>query len=344
MKILLVSYAYAPNVGGIETVGEILHDQFVGAGHTVIVVTWTAGGGDDPGVVRRPGRWALLRLTRWADVVLHNNICLTAFWPLLVIRRPWVIAHHTWIARSDGRIGLRDRLKRRLLRRAANISISAAMAAHLGVPSTTIPDPYREALFTIVPGISRDRDIVLLARLVSDKGADVLISALALLKARGRRPTCTIIGGGPEEDALRRQAAAAGLDGQVAFAGAKRGTELVALLNRHRIIAVPSRWREPFGIVALEGIACGCVAVVTADGGLPEAAGPCGVTAANGDPMAFADRLDQLLTDPTRIAALRAQAPAHLEHHRAAAIARRYLAVLEQAVASHCSPGSHASP
>lgn len=333
MNILLVSYAYAPSVGGIETVGEILHDQFVRAGHAVIVVTWTPDDAVIPGIVRRPGWWALLRLTRWADVVLHNNICLTAFWPLLLIRRPWVVAHHTWIARSDGRVGFRDRLKRRLLRRAANISISTAVAEHLGAPSTTIPNPYREALFINVPDIPRDRDIVVLARLVPDKGADVLIGALALLKQRGRRPTCTIIGSGPEEDALHRQAQAAGLDGQLSFAGTKRGEELVALLNRHRIIAVPSRWREPFGIVALEGIACGCVAVVTADGGLPDAAGPCGVSAANGDPNELADRLAELLDDPARIAALRERAPAHLERHRAAHIARCYLKVLERAVA-----------
>ena len=34
--------------------------------------------------------------------------------------------------------------------------------------------------------------------------------------------------------------------------------------------------RSPHGIVALEGIACGCVPIGTAEGGLPEAIGPCG--------------------------------------------------------------------
>jgi glycogen(starch) synthase len=335
MNILLVSYAYAPSVGGIETVGGILHDQFVHAGHTVIVVTWSSGGPGTPTLVRRPGRWALLKLTRWADVVMHNNICLTAFWPLLFLRRPWVVAHHTWLSRTDGRRGLRDRLKLRLLGRAVNISISTAMAEHIGVPSTVIPNPYRDEVFTTLPGIPRDRDIVILGRLVSDKGVDVLIAALARLAAQGVRPSCTVIGSGPDEDALRAQVVHAGLDGQVSFAGTLRGAELVALLNRHRIIAVPSRWREPFGVVALEGIACGCVAVVSADGGLPDAAGPCGITAANGDPVSLADRLAELLVDAARIAALRERATAHLENHRSAVVARRYLSVLEQALAAN---------
>jgi glycosyl transferase family 1 len=36
---------------------------------------------------------------------------------------------------------------------------------------------------------------------------------------------------------------------------------------------VPSRCQEPFGLVALEGVACGCRAIVVADGGLAEAIG-----------------------------------------------------------------------
>ena len=42
------------------------------------------------------------------------------------------------------------------------------------------------------------------------------------------------------------------------------GAALAALLNQCRILVVPSLWAEPFGIVALEGIACGCVVVGSA--------------------------------------------------------------------------------
>ena len=70
-----------------------------------------------------------------------------------------------------------------------------------------------------------------------------------------------MIGDGPEASRLQEQAARLGIGGQIDFLGARRGEELVGLLNRHRILVVPSRYNEPFGIVALEGIACGCVVI-----------------------------------------------------------------------------------
>jgi glycogen(starch) synthase len=345
-RILMVSYAYAPSVGGIETVSRLLVAEFVRAGHEVVVLTWTPG--DDPSgpcpVIRHPGPLTLLRWTAWADVVFHNNISLTAAWPLALVRRPWVVAHHTWIARPDGRVSWRDRLKLALARRAVNISISGAIAAQLACPSTVVPNPYDDGRFTVLPGIARDRDLVFLGRLVSDKGADVLIAALAQLRAEGLTPTCTVIGSGPEDDSLRNQARAAGVAAQVAFVGVLRNQALAEQLNRHRVLVVPSRWREPFGVVALEGIACGCVAVVSADGGLVDAAGPCGLAVPNGDAAALARCLGDLLRDPARLARLRLGAEAHLSRHVSAAVAQRYLDVITAAAGARGSTAPARAP
>ena len=62
--------------------------------------------------------------------------------------------------------------------------------------------------------------------------------------------------------------AALGLERQVEFTGVLQGETLVRTLNAHRIMVVPSRTPEPFGVVALEGIACGCVVVGSEGGGL----------------------------------------------------------------------------
>src|SRR5689334_13350053 len=70
---------------------------------------------------------------------------------------------------------------------------------------------------------------------------------------------------------------------QVELTGIKSGSDLARYLARHRVMAVPSRCEEGFGIVALEGIACGCVVVGTNLGGLPEAIGPVGIVVPNGD-------------------------------------------------------------
>ena len=50
--------------------------------------------------------------------------------------------------------------------------------------------------------------------------------------------------------------------------------DLVNQLNQSEILVVPSLWSEPFGIVALEGLACGCALLASDAGGLPDAVGP----------------------------------------------------------------------
>src|ERR1035438_2502619 len=67
MKILFYSYAFAPSVGGIETVGGILAEQFVRLGSTVTVVTHTPGEPVSAGyeIVRRPSLGKLRQLAQF---------------------------------------------------------------------------------------------------------------------------------------------------------------------------------------------------------------------------------------------------------------------------------------
>ena len=170
-----------------------------------------------------------------------------------------------------------------------------------------------------------------MGRLVSDKGVDVLLQALAELKHEGIVPNLTVVGSGPEEEMLRRQTVNLQVAEQVSFVGVKQGQELVDLLNSHRIMVVPSRVTEGFGLVALEGIACGCVVVGSSGGGLPEAVGPCGVTFPNGDVAALKAILVRLLQSPDQLVTYRRHAAEHLAKHRPADVAQRYLAVMDGA-------------
>lgn len=327
MKILLASHFFHPSVGGIEQVSRVLAREFTTAGHDVRVVTATS---EDDGtrfpfqVHRHPSPAALLELVRWCDVFFQNNISLQTAWPLAIVRRPWVIAHHTWIARTDGRRGWRDRLKHSLTTRAQNIAVSNAIASHLSAPAVVIGNPYRHDVFRLDPAAQRDLDLVFVGRLVRDKGVDLLLDALTTLPMR-----LTIVGRGPEESALRAHCERLGLGERVVFAGMKADAELAALLNRHRVIVIPSRWEEPFGLVALEGIACGCVAAGSCGGGLPAAIGACGVTFARNDPTDMARVLAELWRSDLK--PFRDAAPEHLARHSARTVAAEYLRVIEEA-------------
>lgn len=326
MKILLGSHHFFPSTGGIETVSELLAREFVALGHEVRVITQTEGGGAFPfSVIRRPGAFELLRQVRWGDVFLQNNISLRTLWPLLFVRRPLCIAHQTWITNPDGSIGWPHRLKRFVLRSAKSIAISGAIAEQLPAPSVRIGNPYNDEVFTNLQSVDRAKELIFVGRLVSDKGVDLLLEALAMLDSK---PRLTIAGDGPERARLEKQTTDLKLEAQVDFLGNQSSSELAKILNQHQILVVPSRWREPFGIVALEGIACGCVVVGSADGGLAEAIGPCGLTFPNNDSRALASLLGELLSDPVRCETLRRAADSHLARFTRRQVASMYLDVM----------------
>ncbi|MGB7441350.1 MAG: glycosyltransferase family 4 protein [Coleofasciculaceae cyanobacterium] len=347
MKILMSSRLFYPSLGGSETNAEILAREFTRLGHEVKVITQTSGTNFDVDglefpfeVIRKPSPLKLLSLVNWCDAYFHNGIILKDAWPLLIIRRPWIIRHQSWIRSIDGTLtgfggkssSLVTRLKHFCIRFSVSISISQAIAEHLHHPSTIIPNPYRDHLFRVIPEISRTKELVFLGRLVSEKGVEVLLKALAQLKESGLKPRLTIIGKGPEESKLRQQVVDLGISEQVVFVGAKVGEELVRMLNEHQIMVIPSLYNEPFGVVALEGIACGCVAVGSEGGGLKDAIGSGGITFPNGDVKALTQILGDLLKHPDKLATYRANAESHLSRHKQAEVAKAYLRVIEAAV------------
>lgn len=342
MKILFCSVPFRPSVGGIETVSALLAERFAGAGHDVTLVTRTASDApDDCGyrVVREPGLRQLASLVAWADVVFHNNISLRFAWPQLWLHRTWVVAHHTWIPQR----GLAAAVKRMVLRHARQIAVSHALARSLPAPCTVVPNPYADDVFRMSPedeAVPRDTELVFVGRLVSDKGVDVLLDALALLARRGRRLRLSVVGDGPEATALAARARRLGIEGKVSFLGRRGSRELAALLRTHQVLVVPSVWEEPFGVVALEAIACGCVPLVARSGGLPEAVGRCGLVVARGDPHALAQGIRSLVDQPQVLAGFRAEAPAHLERHGRDRVARDYLQVIEDAHRTHARQGA----
>lgn len=328
MKILISSHAFSPSIGGIETVSALLAQEFVRAGHEVTMVTQTAGESPEPfsfSVLRTPSLGGLQRALRWCDICWQNNMSLRTLWPALLQRIPIVITHQGSYCRLSSGPDLALRLKRAVAEHTTGVAISTAVAGFFESPSQVIPNPFDARLFKAGPPTQeRPNDLIFLGRLVTEKGLDVLLHAMTQTRAR-----LTIVGAGPERTAMEKLTAQLGLRERVHFSGPVRGSELVALLQQHKILVVPSRYDEPFGVVALEGVACGCVVVGSCGGGLPEAIGPCGLTSPNGNAPALAALLERLLHAPNECARLLANAPEHLARFHPTTIAQSYLKLFQ---------------
>lgn len=328
MRILISSHAFAPSIGGIETVSASLADEFSQRGHSVKIVTQSPGESLE-NVTRRPSIGQLVDLLRWCDVFWQNNLSLRTIWPALVIRKPIVVTHQGSYCRRPAGSDLALRTKYVVANRVTGVAISQYVASFFDPQPIVIPNPFDGAVFRKTGTAQRALDLIFVGRLVSEKGVDLLLRALRILSDGGLQPGLTIVGNGPEESNLRRLTNELSLDSQVKFAGPKRGVALAEEFNRHKILIVPSRYDEPFGVVALEGIACGCAVIGSSGGGLPEAIGPCGLTFPNGDIAALTDTIMSLLNAPTERERLLANAPTHLARFHSGIIANSYLELFQ---------------
>jgi glycogen(starch) synthase len=331
LKILVYSRLFWPSIGGLETMMEILAEEFTAAGHQVKVATEVAVEAErdhDYAVVRSPTLKTCVQLLRWSDVCLCACVSLRGLPSMMIAGTPLVVSHQGTYD-SHGHFDIVSKFKRTVTRFSSNICCSRAVQSHIPGRSVVIPNTYRTEIFKEYNDVTRDLDVVFVGRLVSDKGISDLIDALGQLRETGYRPRLSIVGDGPERAAILARVQELGLVPQVTFTGIKRGSDLAKFLARHRVMAVPSRWAEPFGIVALEGIACGCVIVGTSLGGLSEAIGPCGVTVPNADTSAMARAIRALLEDDGLRANYRSSASVHLARHSRSEVARHYLHVLQ---------------
>jgi glycosyltransferase involved in cell wall biosynthesis len=128
-------------------------------------------------------------------------------------------------------------------------------------------------------------------RLVPEKGVDLLVRACAKAGLRLR-----IGGQGPEEGRLRALAGA--LKADVAFEGFVPFARRQAFYGRIDALALPSLsrrdWKEQFGRVLAEAMACGLPCVGSDSGAIPEVLGPGGLVVPEGDADALARALKRL--------------------------------------------------
>ncbi|HEY9223377.1 MAG TPA: glycosyltransferase family 4 protein [Variovorax sp.] len=373
MKVLLYSHAFHPSLGGVETVSMALAQGFVANGVACKVVTQSEADGEaapDFGfeVIRRPGRAEARALVQWADVVLFNGASLALQPWVLLQRKPFVWVHVGyqaacidglgWVdnapapltplasvrfhARRSGwgfalREGLKLALRRAVAKRAVhrNVAITRWMDQALPLPrQVQIYNPFPIAQFAGADRPNPEFEFFYMGRMVQEKGVDVLVHAFAEVRLRhGPGPRLLLIGDGGARPDIERLVAEHGIGDAVVFAGKQSGAALVDWVGRGGIGVLPSVWYEPMGGVTIELMAAGKCLIVSAQGGLAECVGDAGLVFPNGDAMALADRMLELLNDPARRDALAAAARERARQFLPERFVAQYIALLRDVIA-----------
>lgn len=127
-------------------------------------------------------------------------------------------------------------------------------------------------LFSAIPvaaAQARGDAVVFAGRMTALKGGHVLVEAMAEVARRlGRRVPLIMAGAGPQR--AEWQALAVSLNVPAEFPGWVDEQDRASLFARAAVLAVPSLWPEPFGLVGLEAAALGVPAVAFNVGGIRE--------------------------------------------------------------------------
>jgi glycosyltransferase involved in cell wall biosynthesis len=187
-----------------------------------------------------------------------------------------------------------------------------------------------------LPRSGRPR-LVSVGRLIPRKGITTLLEALAavpgaeLLLAGG--PPLASLGSDDEARRLMFLADELGVADRVRFLGSIPHADVPALLRSADVYVTPP-WYEPFGMAALEAIACGVPVIATAVGGLTETVidGVTGLLVPPAESGPLAAAISALLSMPERRARIARAAVSHARRYSWERVTREILAVYERLV------------
>lgn len=150
---------------------------------------------------------------------------------------------------------------------------------------------------------------LMLGRVVRDKGMDIAIDALAQVLPTAPTARLVIAGVGRAIPELQAKVAAMGLEAHVHFAGAVSDAERTRLIDASLAVLMPSRWREGFGVVAVEAAHRARPVIAAQAGALGETVTQLtgGIVLATNDAKALATAMQQFLHDPDTAMRLGAQ-------------------------------------
>ena len=331
MNILMTTVCFYPHIGGIETVTKYLAEEFVKKGHYVCVLTNTINEKKDDfpyKVIRKPTIKEVWREYKRCDVFVHQQISLKYVWPLCLRRKPWVIVHHG----VDLPSGLFGYFKRFLFHFSHNICVSLATAKGYKLKDyQIINNSFDEGNFYIIDENRVRKGFAFVGKCSEAKGVRLLISAFDIFKSKtGSKATLTIVGDSEERPKIQKETESLKSYSDISFVGFKSPSEIRNILNNCKYQIIPSIANEAFGVVVLEGIACGCIPIGSSGDGIEEAMGDCGFIFKKGDVNSLTRAMENaysLTSDAER--SFSEKGKAHLSNFRLSLISDKYIQYFE---------------
>ena len=259
-----------------------------------------------------------------------QNISKTYPWPLSAFERTSMQRAAGWIAFGES---VRDALSAR----------DGYGTPHCVIPPGVDvdrfrPDPAAGAAMRRRLGWADAAPVVgYLGRFEPQKGLGDLMAALPQM----RTPWLALfVGGGSMQPAL--EAFAKRYQGQVQVIGGVAHAEVPGWLNAMSVLCAPSRttarWREQFGRMLIEAMACGIPTAASTSGEMPAVVADAGRILPEGEPAAWASALDTLLEDRAALAEMsRRGRERAITAFAWPVVARRHLAFFDELLAGRAT-------
>lgn len=251
-----------------------------------------------------------LARTGWEPDVVHAHFLSKGYSFCTVPesdRYPFVITEHSSFLNNEEipeNLQKKMRIAYKKARRviAVGSGLRDNIYKYTGVEARVIPNMVDVSVFT--PPDRRQRGetfrFASAGNLYRRKGFDILLDAMALLRARGESVSLTLMGGGEEEAALKKQAQTLGLTDCVRFTGGLSREEIAAVCRESDAFALASR-RETFGVVYIEAMATGLPVIATRCMGPEDFVNDeNGILVPPEDAAAFADAMERMIRSRDR--------------------------------------------
>ncbi len=150
--------------------------------------------------------------------------------------------------------------------------------------------------------VLRDKiSFAFVGRLVREKGIDVLLEAVHILREKGKSFEVFLVGDGPERPKLQEIITRDRLESVVQVTGFLTGPALTQALQKVRVVVMPSVWEETAGLAVIEQMMRGKLVIASDIGGLGEIVSDSGLKVRPGDAQGLAQVMCSVLEQPALI-------------------------------------------